>query len=271
MFQYFYHERIRKSVATFGTIFNDIHVQRTASNGAVLNQTKVPLAYAPKDKYLERIRENPSLIDDTKVALKLPRMSFEITSLAYDPERILPKNNNYIQAYSTSSTESNKIYSPAPYTIFFSLNIYAKLQDDALQIVEQILPYFNPQYTLTLKPLVGFDTIKEDVPITLQSVNFQDDFEGSLEQRRTIIYTLDFGMRVNFHGPIRRSKVIRSTTANIHIDKASLLTSGADSDGLYVKQITTPNPANATPFSDFGFTTVTEYYGDSSQWKHIFN
>tara|TARA_R110002073_G_scaffold297881_1_gene464315 strand:- start:2 stop:799 length:798 start_codon:yes stop_codon:yes gene_type:complete len=265
MFQYFYHERIRKSVATFGTIFNDIHVQRTASNGAVLNQTKVPLAYAPKDKYLERIRENPSLIDDTKVALKLPRMSFEITSLAYDPERILPKNNNYIQAYGTSSTESNKIYSPAPYTIFFSLNIYAKLQDDALQIVEQILPYFNPQYTLTLKPLVGFDTIKEDVPITLQSVNFQDDFEGSLEQRRTIIYTLDFGMRVNFHGPIRRSKVIRSTTANIHIDKASLLTSGADSDGLYVKQITTPNPANATPFSDFGFTTVTEYYGDSSQ------
>ena len=265
MFQYFYHERIRKSVATFGTIFNDIHVQRTASNGAVLNQTKVPLAYAPKDKYLERIRENPSLIDDTKVALKLPRMSFEITSLAYDPERILPKNNNYIQAYGTSSTESNKIYSPAPYTIFFSLNIYAKLQDDALQIVEQILPYFNPQYTLTLKPLVGFDTIKEDVPITLQSVSFQDDFEGSLEQRRTIIYTLDFGMRVNFHGPIRRSKVIKSATANIHIDKASLLTSGADSDGLYVKQITTPNPANATPFSDFGFTTVTEYYGDSSQ------
>ena len=265
MFQYFYHERIRKSVATFGTIFNDIHVQRTASNGAVLNQTKVPLAYAPKDKYLERIRENPSLIDDTKVALKLPRMSFEITSLAYDPERILPKNNNYIQAYGTSSTESNKIYSPAPYTIFFSLNIYAKLQDDALQIVEQILPYFNPQYTLTLKPLVGFDTIKEDVPITLQSVSFQDDFEGSLEQRRTIIYTLDFGMRVNFHGPIRRSKVIKSATANVHIDKASLLTSGADSDGLYVKQITTPNPANATPFSDFGFTTVTEYYGDSSQ------
>jgi len=265
MFQYFYHERIRKSVATFGTIFNDIHVQRTASNGAVLNQTKVPLAYAPKDKYLERIRENPSLIDDTKVALKLPRMSFEITSLAYDPERILPKNNNYIQAYGTSSTESNKIYSPAPYTIFFSLNIYAKLQDDALQIVEQILPYFNPQYTLTLKPLVGFDTIKEDVPITLQSVNFQDDFEGSLEQRRTIIYTLDFGMRVNFHGPIRRSKVIKSATTDVHIDKASLLTSGADSDGLYVKQITTPNPANATPFSDFGFTTVTEYYGDSSQ------
>jgi len=265
MFQYFYHERIRKSVATFGTIFNDIHVQRTASNGAVLNQTKVPLAYAPKDKYLERIRENPSLIDDTKVVLKLPRMSFEITSLAYDPERILPKNNNYIQAYGTSSTESNKIYSPAPYTIFFSLNIYAKLQDDALQIVEQILPYFNPQYTLTLKPLVGFDTIKEDVPITLQSVNFQDDFEGSLEQRRTIIYTLDFGMRVNFHGPIRRSKVIKSATTDVHIDKASLLTSGADSDGLYVKQITTPNPANATPFSDFGFTTVTEYYGDSSQ------
>ena len=265
MFQYFYHERIRKAVATFGTIFNDIHVQRTAKNGSIIDQTKVPLAYAPKDKYLERIRENPSLVDNTKVALKLPRMSFEITSLAYDPERILPKNNNYNKAYGASTTHSNKIYSPAPYTIFFSLNIYAKLQDDALQIVEQIIPYFNPQYTLTLKPLSGFEDIKEDVPITLQSVSFQDDFEGSLEQRRTIIYTLDFGMRVNFHGPIRQDKIIKKTTTDVYIDKTSLLTSGEDSDGLYVKQITTPNPANAQPFSDFGFTTVTEYYGDSSQ------
>jgi hypothetical protein len=139
------------------------------------------------------------------------------------------------------------------------------LQDDALQIVEQILPYFNPQYTLTLKPFSGFEDIKEDVPITLQSVSFQDDFEGSLEQRRTIIYTLDFGMRVNFHGPIRQSKIIKKTTTDVYIDKTTLLTSGSDSDGLYVKQITTPNPANAQPFSDFGFTTVTEYYGDSSQ------
>ena len=262
---YFYNSTTRKYVALFGTLFNQLKIQRHDNAGVLKKEMIVPLAYAPYQKILARVTADPDLINSRRPAMTLPRMSFEITSLAYDPERILPKNNNYNKAYGTSSSEVNKIYSPAPYTIFFSLNVYAKLQDDALQIVEQILPYFNPQYTLTLKPLVGFDTIKEDVPITLQSVNFQDDFEGSLEQRRTIIYTLDFGMRVNFHGPIRRSKVIRSTTANIHIDKASLLTSGADSDGLYVKQITTPDPANATPFSDFGFTTVTEYYGDSSQ------
>lgn len=265
MFQYFYHERIRKSVATFGTIFNNIHVQRRGKTGAVVDQVKVPLSYAPKDKYLERIRENPSLVDNTKIALKLPRMSFEITTLAYDTDRVLPKNNNYNKTYGNSLVSSNKIYSPAPYSIFFQLNIYAKLQDDALQIVEQIIPYFNPQYTLTLKPFGEYTDIKEDVPITLQSVSFQDDFEGSLEQRRTIIYTLDFSMKVNFHGPFRNTKIIKKAITDVYLDRDTLLTSGSDSDGLYVKHTTTPNPLNAEPFSDFGFTINTEYYGDSSQ------
>lgn len=264
MFEYFYHERIRKAVATFGTVFNDIHVQRKNKTGAIISQLKVPLAYAPKDKYLERIRENPTLVEDTKVALKLPRMSFEITSLAYDTERVLPKNNHYNKVYGSSITQANKIYAPAPYSIFFQLNIYAKLQDDALQIVEQIIPYFNPQYTLTLKPFGEFSDVKEDVPITLQSVAFTDDFEGSLEQRRTIIYTLDFGMKVNFHGPFRQSKVINKSITDIHLDKSSLLTSGADSDGLYVRSTLTPNPINASPFSDFGFTIDNKYYGDSA-------
>jgi|TARA_B110000211_G_scaffold234931_1_gene307511 hypothetical protein len=262
MFQYFYHERIRKSVATFGTLFNNIHVQRTGSNGAVISQTKVPLSYAPKDKYLERIRENPSLIDNTKVALKLPRISFEITSLAYDPERSLPKSNNYNKAYGGSNTQATKIYAPAPYTIFFQLNIYAKLQDDALQIVEQILPYFNPHYNLTLKPFELHPDIKEDVGITLQSVSFQDDFEGSLEQRRTIIYTLDFGMKVNFHGPFRSNNIINKAITDIYFDKTNYL--AGDSDGLVVRSTIEPNPLNASPFSDFGFTTTVDYYEDSA-------
>jgi len=262
MFQYFYHERIRKSVATFGTLFNNIHVQRTGSNGAVISQTKVPLSYAPKDKYLERIRENPSLIDNTKVALKLPRISFEITSLAYDPERSLPKSNNYNKAYGGSNTQATKIYAPAPYTIFFQLNIYAKLQDDALQIVEQILPYFNPHYNLTLKPFELHPDIKEDVGITLQSVSFQDDFEGSLEQRRTIIYTLDFGMKVNFHGPFRSNNIINKAITDIYFDKTNYL--AGDSDGLVVRSTIQPNPLNASLFSDFGFTTTVDYYEDSA-------
>ena len=180
-------------------------------------------------------------------------------------ERVLPKNNHYDKAIGSSNTQANKIFSPTPYTIFFQLNIYAKLQDDALQIVEQIVPYFNPQYTLTIKPFGEYSDVKEDVPIVLQSVAFMDDFEGAVESRRTIIYTMDFGMKVNFHGPFRGSKIITKAITDVYIDKAAILTSGADSDGLYVKQTTSPNPANASPFSDFGFTIDTDYYGDSSQ------
>lgn len=262
MFQYFYHERIRKSVATFGTLFNNIYVQRKGKNNTITDQVKVPLAYAPREKYLERIRENPSLIDNTKVSLKLPRLSFEITSLSYDTERSLPRSNNYNKAYGASSTQATKIYSPAPYTIFFQLNVYAKLQDDALQIVEQILPYFNPHYNLTLKPFELHPDVKEDIAITLQSVSFQDDFEGALEQRRTIIYTLDFGMKVNFHGPFRTGNIINKAITDIYFDKTNYLS--GDSDGLVVRSTIQPNPLNASPFSDFGFTTTVDYYEDSA-------
>ena len=193
MFQYFYHQTLRKTVATFGTIFNNIKVIRADANGKVLNQTKVPLAYAPRSKFLERIRTTDNLETDTKVALKLPRMSFEITSISYDAERKLPKMNNYYR-YTDSTTNKNKFLAPVPYLISFQLNVYSKTQDDALQIVEQIIPYFAPQYSITVKPFTEFTDIKHDIPITLQSVTFSDDFEGSQETRRTIIYTLDFQM-----------------------------------------------------------------------------
>src|SRR6056300_293873 len=211
---YFYHEKIRKCVSIFGRMFNNLYVLRKNSSGAVISQVKVPLSYAPKAKYLERIRENPDLDTDTKIAIKLPRMSFEIVSFTYDQSRQLQKTNNFFQAGS-SNTIRNRFYSFVPYSINFQLSIYAKSQDDALQIVEQILPFFNPQYTLTMKPFEDYPDIKEDIPITVVGVNFADDYEGPMEARRTIIYTLDFDMKINLYGPVTETGVITRAITDV--------------------------------------------------------
>tara|TARA_B100000683_G_scaffold98969_2_gene97843 strand:- start:117 stop:908 length:792 start_codon:yes stop_codon:yes gene_type:complete len=253
---HFYHSKTKKAVALFGRLFNNLYVIRKNSSGAVISQVKVPLSYAPKNKFLERIRENPSLIDDTQVAVKLPRMSFEITSITYDAQRQLAKVGNFTSTSSDGSTNKRqKFFNPVPYSINFQLNAYAKSQDDALQIVEQILPTFNPQYALTIKPFATeFPSFKEDIQVIIQSVAFSDDFEGALEQRRTIIYSLDFEMKLSYHGPIADQSIIRTSTAKLFDIKAGL----KDSDiGLETIQVT-PNPTSVIGLadSDFGFTTT---------------
>ena len=243
-------------------MFNNIYVLRKNSSGGVISQVKVPLSYAPKAKYLDRIRENLDLDNDTKVAVKLPRMSFEITGFSYDATRQLAKTSTFNTIGSTASSRQ-KFFTPVPYTINFQLNVYAKTQDDALQIVEQILPYFNPQYSLTIKPFATeYPEFKEDIPIAIQSLTFSDDFDGALEARRTIIYTLDFEMKINFHGPITTGNIIRSSISNLFQLDAGL----ADSD-LQLSTITvTPNPIGAIGLadSDFGFDTEINLTFDDS-------
>jgi len=251
---YFYHEKIRKCVAIFGRMFNDIYVIRKNSSGGGTSQLKVPLSYAPKRKYLDRINENNDLIDDTKVAIKLPRMSFEITNFTYDTSRQLTKTSTF-NTIGTDNTNRKKFFPPVPYTINFQLNIYTKSQDDALQVVEQIVPYFNPQYTLTIKPFPDdYPDFKEDIPIIIQGLAFSDDFEGQLDTRRTIVYTLDFEMKISFHGPVGTSSIIRQADAALFEINAGLV----DSDvGLETVRIT-PNSADIIGLadSDFGFTTT---------------
>jgi len=156
---YFYHQRVRKAVAVFGSLFNNINVVRTDAAGDVISQVKVPLSYAPRRDFLARIdamRDGEEA--ERQIAIKLPRMSFEITSMNYDATRQLPKMNKCVTFPDGLSDRAQEVYTPVPYTISFQLNVYAKAQDDALQIVEQILPYFTPQYTVTVKPLDNFDT-----------------------------------------------------------------------------------------------------------------
>ena len=206
MFKHFYHERVRKSVAIFGAMFNNIYVVRTtkakSKERETLSQMKVPLAYGPQRKFLERISEMfDGEEEERQLAIKLPRMSFEITSIAYDPQRQLPKMNYFHKKHMDNDQAGAKFQVSTPYIIAFELNIYAKQQDDALQIVEQILPYFAPQYTVPVKPIEDYPDIVEDVPVIITSVSFSDDYEGPLENRRTIVYTLSFEMKISFFGP----------------------------------------------------------------------
>ncbi len=253
---HFYHSKTKKAVALFGRLFNNLYVIRQNSSGAVISQLKVPLSYAPKQKYLERIRENPSLTDDTQVAIKLPRLSFGITSIAYDPTRQLTKVGNFTTTSSTGdTTKRQKFFTPVPYTINFQLNAYAKSQDDALQIIEQIIPTFNPQYALTIKPFATeYPEFKEDIQVIIQGVSFSDDFEGAMEQRRTIIYSMDFEMKLSYHGPIADTSIIRDAKAKIFDIKAGL----NDSDIGLETIVVTPNPSSIIGLddSDFGFSTT---------------
>jgi len=248
---WFYHKRVRTAVSVFGSLFNDLYVLRQNSSGATVSQVKVPLAYAPRRNFIARLEEmNNGEDSERRVAMKLPRMSFEITSMAYDQERQLPKVNSISKALSGTTNSRQKIYTSTPYNMAFQLSVYAKTQDDALQIVEQILPYFKPQYTVSVKPFSDIPSLIEDVPITLTSVAFEDNFEGAIGERRTIIYTLDFEMKINFHGPLDTgSKIIRDVRTNFHLQNAGL----SDSDVLVQALQIIPDPNTVSADSDYGF------------------
>lgn len=247
---WFYHKRVRTAVSVFGSMFNNLYVLRQNSSGETISQVKVPLSYAPKRNFIARLEAMNNGEDaERRVAIKLPRMSFEITNMTYDATRQLPKNNNISATIDDSITAKRKLYTATPYTISFQLNVYAKSQDDALQIVEQVLPYFAPQYTLTIKPFSDIPTLTEDVPITLSGVTFSDDFEGAVEQRRTIIYTLDFEMKIALYGPESNKNIIREVNNDLFLQNAGL----EDSD-VYIKTLQiTPDPTSVSADSDYGF------------------
>ena len=260
--QHFYHEKIRKCVAVFGTLFNNLYVLRKDSSGAVISQMKVPLSYAPKQKFLDRIRETENLSDE-KLAVKLPRMSFEISSLYYDPVRQLPKVNSFSEQGDTGTTRK-KFYTSVPYILNFQLNILSKTNEDAVQIIEQILPFFSPSYTVTMKQFSDYPDIKEDIPISLIGISYSDDYEGQLENRRTIIYTLDFEMKTAFYGPISSSGIIRKAIVDFRDpDVSSSLT---DSDNIFERITVTPFPLDADTrdsVTDYTITIANADNGDS--------
>lgn len=207
---HFYHNSIRRTVAVFGTLFNDINVLRRGADGSASNIVKVPLAYGPKQKFLARLDQGINL-DDPKIALKLPRMSFELTSMTYDTNTKLQKGIRQ-KIPGTDPTKQSSVLGPVGYRLGIELSIIAKNQDDALQILEQIVPYFQPDYTVTVKEVNG--NFKSDQPYVLSAINITDDYEGDFTTRRAIVYTLSFDTKVNFYGPTEAKGIIRQVNVD---------------------------------------------------------
>lgn len=201
--QYFYNQTMKKTVAVFGSLFNNMRIVRQGTG-----ETRVPISYGPRKKFLARIKADTVAAADASIAIKLPRMSFEITDISFDSTTKLNKFNKRCLPIEGETTKTNVVNQSVPYTIGMQLNIYAKNQDDALQILEQILPTFAPEYTVAIKDMEGPGTVT-DVPIVLTSTSIQDDYEGDFQTRRTIVYTLDFSMKVRFAGGTSEGNVIR--------------------------------------------------------------
>jgi predicted Zn-dependent protease with MMP-like domain len=194
-------------VSVFGSIFNDLEVVKKDSAGKILQKIKVPLSYAPRTKVLARLNEKTT---GPNIALKLPRISFEISSMEYDANARVSKHKNYTKVIVGDTLSLNKLGAPAVYKVGMELNILAKTQDEALQLLEQILPYFQPEYTVTIHDIPDMD-ITTDTPIILESIDLNDDYEGDLITRRAIIYTLGFSTRIRYYRGLGTSKQILET------------------------------------------------------------
>lgn len=199
MFEYFYHEILRRTVVSFGSLFNEINIKHTDNSGNVKSVIKVPLAYGPTQKFLARLEQSPDL--NKPVQITLPRMSFEFSGLTYDPTRKSTTTQTFIAKSAVDGTETKKVYLPVPYNMQFELSIMSKLNDDALQIIEQILPFFQPAYSMSIE-LVDIINEKRDIPVVLENITMQDDYEGNFTTRRVLIYTLRFTAKTYLFGPV---------------------------------------------------------------------
>ena len=199
MFEYFYHEILRKTIISFGTLFNGITIKHTDSDDNTTSVIKVPLAYGPTQKFLARLEQSPNL--NKSVQMTLPRMSFEFIGMTYDPSRKVTTTQTFLAGSSADKSVEKKTYMPVPYNMQFELAIMSKLNEDALQIVEQILPYFQPSYNVTVE-LVSSIKEKRDIPIVLENITMQDDYEGDFTSRRVLYYTLRFTAKTYLFGPI---------------------------------------------------------------------
>lgn len=248
---YFYHEILRKTVIGFGTLFNDIYIRHNDANGNQASEMLVPLAYGPIQKFLARIEQQPDLSRRQSSSLTLPRMSFEMNGITYDPSRKGSPIQTFKAINPSDNTKINKVFMPVPYNLAFNLNIIAKLNDDALQIIEQILPFFQPAFNVTVD-LVSSIGEKRDIPIVLNTITFTDNYEGDFTERRYLIYTLNFTAKTNLFGP-----VVDSTNALIKKVKTDFYT---DTNRLTAKRDVryTVTPRALKDYNDDNTTTLAE-------------
>ena len=271
---YYYHEIMRKTIVAFGTLFNQIYIRHDDRSGNTYSDLKVPLAYGPSQKFLARLEQQEDL--NKPVQITLPRMSFEMNNIQYDSTRKVGITQTF-KAVDKNTSAVKKVFMPVPYNVGFELNILTKLNDDALQIVEQILPYFQPSFNVTID-LVDSIGEKRDVPIVLDSISFQDDYEGDFSTRRALIYTLRFTAKTYLFGPVADSSegLIKKVQVDYYADTNTqtakremrytatpkALTDQND-DGV----INAADDALLGPDDDFGFNETTTFFSDSKTYS----
>ena len=272
---YYYHQIIRKTIIAFGTLFNDIHIRHTDGQGNAESDIKVPLAYGPSQKFLARLDQQADL--NKAVQITLPRLSFEMTSINYDPSR----KSSLIQTFKTCDDGSKvkKVFMPVPYNIGFELNLLSKLNDDSLQVLEQILPYFQPHFNLTID-LIDSIGEKRDIPIVLESINFQDDYEGNFDTRRALIHTFNFTAKTYLFGAIADSSdgLIRKVQVDMYTNTDTktakrevryTVTPKSKTDRNDDGVIDVADHALLQPGDDFGFDEGIEFFSDGKTYSEV--
>ena len=261
--EHFYHKQIRNTVIAFGTIFNNINIKRLDSSGNPLQNIKVPLSYSPKEKFLARLDQQEDLTgDDSSVAITLPRMAFDIVGYSYDPSRKLNKLQKFRKPKTDGSTsdQTKKMdfnYSAVPYNITYKLFIFTATAENGLQIVEQIVPYFQPDYTVTINMVPDLG-IKRDVPIIIGDIQYEDSYDGNFETRRAVIYTMTFTAKTYLYGPATAGGIVRKVQSDLGTDSVSK----ARAERIVI----TPDPSTAKPGDDFGFTTTISFFEDGKKY-----
>lgn len=254
----FYNETTRRYVAMFGSLFNDIVIYRNDNDGNIVQTIKVPIAYGPMQKFLAKLEQDPSL---TSPAMILPRMSFELTSMSYDGERKLTSSLRNSVSISTDDSSYNTALTPSPYNIEFELSVMTKYDEDGTKIIEQIIPFFKPEFSPSVKLLDELEYYL-DVPIVLNSISKEDVYEGSFEERRSLIWTLSFTMKGWFFGPTTNKKVIKFSTVNTYSDMSA-------NDALEIVTVQPGLTANGEPTTNINETIPYQDINGGDDWDYI--
>jgi hypothetical protein len=270
---HFYNRTIRKVVVGFGTLFNDIQLIRyTRDMATEVERFKVPLSYGAKEKYLTRLASDPDLTKS--IAITVPRISFDMVGMSYDSSRKgVTTNRNFSLGTNNSSLKSQ--YGPIPYNFDFNLSVYVRNTEDGAQIMEQILPFFTPDFTVTMDFIPGMDQ-KYDMPIILNSVSTTTDYEGDMMSTRLILWDLTFTAKAFIWPPVKTSEMITTSTANTYLNFANsangdIITSNTFTQNSIISSVQTrPNPNTAGPDDEYGFAETFTSFGSIYEPQVIF-
>ena len=280
----FYHKSLRKIIVMFGNMFNDMVVQRTDASGATIQTMAVPISYSPKEKFLARLAADPNL--DRSLAITLPQLSFEMISMQYDASRRLQGGLKNVVVDPNDLGKVKRQYVPVPYNMNFVLYAYVRNADDGAQIMEQIVPFFAPEWTSTIR-LVPEISLNLDVPTILQDVTTEDTYEGDFTTRRAMIYTFNFVVKGYFFGPVKRQGIIKrvqidaaALPGDTDITDAEMASKGRDSrivvvPGQWANGAPTANSAESIAYSlisansNFGLAVNTFFYTDNRKYSPI--